>query len=467
MADSPLNRIPSISQLMELRPLKDLAQRASSTAVAAGIKAYLEPYQRRALEAAPALPYASLQSLAADISSWILGERGLARPEVINASGEVLSRNFPVGPLADEVVVQAHARRHDYRLGSAQKDFQEAVEKLLCDLTGAEAVLILKDRPAAIYLTAMSSASRRTVVPRSQMAKTFDRINLPAIMEQLSGLQEVGASNRIDFDELRTDLANQAGRLFWFDRTNFDAPATAAIPSTAEAIAQLTSLGGPLWVDLGVAGLTRDALHEQLGLCSVQEALANGAAVAIAGGGFLFGGPACGLVFGSGEVISALRREPMAAYLQAATTSLAELEACLQVHLSGERVDDRIPVLSLLSTSLENLDLRATRLASQLAHSPWVEAAETRPADVQVLPGCQLMPTRQVVLTRKKNLPPERQSLEFLLETFPGIQCREASEEEIVLDLRAIFPRQDAEVVQKFMTADSSGEGIAAEKCEN
>lgn len=462
MSDSPINRIPSISQLMELRPLKDLAHKVSSSTVAAGVKAYLQPYQKLAMEAAPTLPYASLQSLASEISDWILGEHGLSRPEVINATGQVLGADYPTGPIAEEILVQAHARRHDYRQATAQENYRQAIEQLLCEMTGAEAALIVSDRQAAVYLLAQALSEQKTLVPRSQMSATFDQIAVPKLLEE-AGVQEVGSSNQIDLAALAGEIEGTAEHLLWLDKTNFVASGANVFPSTLEAINALKASGVSLWVTLGVAGLLPDAIHDELGLCSAKQAIEAGAGTVLVGGGFLLGGPGCAIVLGKAACVSKLSSLPIARLLQAPPASLAELEVALRIHQSGERVDDRIPVMSLLSTSEENLDLRATRLVEQLSVSPWIAEAVTSSAEAYVLPGGIKLPSRHVTL---RPTPEGAETLQAHLQGFPTVACWSQTAEEMVLDLRTLFPRNDAQLVSKLVPEDNTNEGVGVGNAE-
>ncbi|PQO48140.1 hypothetical protein [Blastopirellula marina] len=463
MSDSPIHRIPSIAQLMELRPLKDLAHKVSSGAVAAGIRTYLEPYQKMAMEAAPTLPYTSLQGLASEISHWILGKKGQGRPEVINATGHVLGRDFPMGPISEEVVLQAHVRRHEYRLAAAATGFRHEVERLVCELTGAESAIIFKDRDAAIYLLAQHLADFETFVPRAQMSATFDGINLPKILGEVGGVHEIGASNEVDFAELRTALQDKPARLLWLDRSNFDGPGSAAIPATEKAIEALRGGKSECWVDLGIAGLLPDETHAMFSLTSARQAIEAGADVVQVGGGFLLGGPDCAIVLGRKEPLALLRQMALASHLKAGDAALVEMEACLRIHQSGERVDDRLPLLSLLSTPIENLDLRATRLVEQLEISPWIEEATSRPAETLPLPGGVKLATRQVVLQLSEE--GREEALEHL-RSFPAVAWLDEAEGEIVLDMRTIFPRQDSELVAKFVPEDGPCEGSGVESGE-
>ncbi|MFN3153359.1 hypothetical protein [Bremerella sp.] len=462
MSESNVNRIPSISQLMELRPLKDLAHKVSSSTVAEGVKAYLQPYQKMAMEAAPTLPYASLQSLASEISDWILGQKGLSRPEVINATGQVLGADFPAGPIAEEILVQAHARRHEYRQATAQENYRQAIEQLLCELTGAEAALVVSDRQAAFYLLAQALRGHKTAVPRSQMSATFDQVALPKLLEE-AGVQEVGSSNAIDLAALAGEISGKADHLLWLDKTNFAASGSDVFPPTLEAIKGVKASGTTLWAALGVAGLMPDATQQELGLCSAKQALEAGADAVLVGGGFLLGGPACAIVLGKAACVSRLAEHPIAGLLRTPPASLAELEVALRIHQSGDRVDDRIPVMSLLSTSEENLDLRATRLVDQLSISPWIAEAEASPAEGFVLPGGIKLPTRHVTL---KPTAEGAETLYAHLQGFPTVACWSKNAEEVVLDLRTFFPRNDAQLVSKLVPEDNTNEGDVIGKPE-
>ncbi len=98
---------------------------------------------------------------------------------------------------------------------------------------------------------------------------------------------------------------------------------------TAEVgVGELSQLGVPVVADTG-SGL----LHPEPVLPAepdVTTALRDGAALVMASGDKLFGGPQCGLLFGATVIIERLRRHPLARAFRVDKLTLAALEATLR-----------------------------------------------------------------------------------------------------------------------------------------
>ncbi len=119
-----------------------------------------------------------------------------------------------------------------------------------------------------------------------------------------------------------------------------------------------------------------------------------------------------------------------------------------------------MPVLSLISTSLENLRQRAERLAPQIAAmgvaSVEVIASQTFIAGAP-LPG-QAMPTVHLALA------PISRSVEQLAAALrggvPPVVGR-IEGDKLLLDLRSVQPRQDLQLVAAFEALQTAREPIA------
>ena len=107
-----------------------------------------------------------------------------------------------------------------------------------------------------------------------------------------------------------------------------------------------------------------------------------------------------------------------------------------------------MPLLSLLSTSVENLKLRAERLAPQLAAATVIESAEPQ-QDVTYLGGGSV-PGQQIP-TWCVALQPATGSIDQLAHQLrtgtPAIFGR-LQQDHLLLDLRSVFPSQDEQIVE-------------------
>ena len=130
-------------------------------------------------------------------------------------------------------------------------------------------------------------------------------------------------------------------------------------------------------------------------------------------------------------------------------TTLAALVATLLLYRDPAQALERIPLLKLLSTSVENLENRAQRLAPQLAECESIETAEAVPAHSQLGGGSvpeQDIPTWCLAVTPKI---PVDQLAHQLRCGSPSVFGR-IHKDQLLLDLRTVFPRQDQQLVEAF-----------------
>lgn len=123
---------------------------------------------------------------------------------VINATGVVIHTNLGRSILpasASEALVQAGTRYSnlEFDLGTGKRGSRYSlVEKLLCDLTGAEAALVVNNNAAAVLLVLDTFAKgREVIVSRGQLVEIGGSFRIPEVMAKSGAkLVEVGATNR-------------------------------------------------------------------------------------------------------------------------------------------------------------------------------------------------------------------------------------------------------------------------------
>ncbi|MBV8431470.1 MAG: L-seryl-tRNA(Sec) selenium transferase [Solirubrobacterales bacterium] len=290
---------------------------------------------------------------------------------VINATGVIVHTNLGRAPLARAARDAVAAAAEGYStleldLDSGRRGTRHAhVERLLRELTGAEAAIAVNNGPGAVLLAvaALAGPGRGVVVSRGQLVEIGGGFRIPELIAQSgAGLIEVGTTNRTrhaDYEQALASADERPGAILRVHPSNFR-----SLGFVEEvAIEDLCRLGVPVIDDVG-SGVLADvhalpALGEEP---SLRRSVAAGAALVCCSGDKLLGGPQAGLLVGTSAAITQARRHPLARALRIDKLSLAALEATLRLYRDPERARREIPVLAMLAATQEVLAARAARL---------------------------------------------------------------------------------------------------------
>jgi L-seryl-tRNA(Ser) seleniumtransferase len=452
MAPKVLQNLPSVSELLEIQPLRGLVDRLNRNVVVSGVRTALDELRREARSAAGAkLP--DLRELAERIARRIAeGEQPAPRP-VINATGVLLHAGLGSAPLCDGAVEALVAVGRSYAnlefdlASGAPAPREAAVEPLLRLLTGAEAALVVNTPAAALHLAlAALAASGEAVVSRQDMGEV-DGCRLAELAAGAT-LREVGAVHQCRVADYAAAIGPASTALLRVQPTSWRVSGDVERPTTAELVRLGQQHGLPVVVAAGYAALTGD--DEEFSGSAVAQLVADGADIVISSGSDWLGGPQCGLIVGRRELLDRLARHPLARALRVDKLTLAALAATLRAWQEPASVERALPVWQLLHTPLDNLRNRAERLAAQLGARPSFARAEAA-ADEGFLGGHAVPELR--LRSWCVALEPAAQSAEALAESLrlgqPAVVARVAGGR-LLLDLRSVLARQDQEIAQAF-----------------
>jgi L-seryl-tRNA(Ser) seleniumtransferase len=314
-------------------------------------------------------------------------ERGSLR-RVVNATGVILHTNLGRAPLpsaAREAVARAAEGYSNLELDlpTGERGSRHAhVERLLCELTGAEAAIVVNNGAGAVLLAAAALAGpgRGIVVARGQLVEIGGGFRIPEVITQSGArLVEVGTTNRTRIGDYVRALETHAdvGAIMRVHQSNFR---TVGFVEDVRVEA-LCELGVPVIDDVGSGWLASQPaldLVEDGGEPLITVSVAAGAAIVCCSGDKLLGGPQAGLMVGRREAVAAARRHPLARALRIDKLSLAALEATLRLYRDPERARKEIPVLAMLAAEEEMLAARAARLASAIGERAHVTRAAAK-----------------------------------------------------------------------------------------
>jgi L-seryl-tRNA(Ser) seleniumtransferase len=454
MSPNPLRNLPSVHELLENPAVRSLLDRINRNAAVSTVKTVLDEVRREVQTAAADWTLPSAGDLAERIARRILeGEPSSLRP-VINATGALLGNGLGRAPLADEAIAEMAAVARDYasvewNLTTGQISRRNAaVEGLLCELTGAEAALTVGNNAGATMLAMAALAhDREVLVSRGQLIQ-IGGYRLPEIIAAGGArLREIGTTNYTELNDYSRAIGPSSAALMLIHTGNYAIVGS----STSVTIEELVGLGRrhqlPVIHNLGAGTLIDLQPFGITGQPMIGASIKAGADLVLLSGDKLLGGPQCGIILGRKVLIDQLEHHPMARALRADKLTLAALAATLRLYKNPEKARIDIPLLRLLTTSIENLKNRAERLAPQAAATAAIAQAEAITSVTHLdwgMPPTQELPTWCVAL-RPASMTLERLAAVLRMGATPVVGRLE--EDRLLLDLRSVFPRQDMQLI--------------------
>jgi L-seryl-tRNA(Ser) seleniumtransferase len=323
------------------------------------------------------------------------------------------------------------------------------VEELLCRLTGAEAALAVNNNAGAVLLGLSALASGRDVViSRGQLVEIGGGFRIPEIMaESGANLVEVGTTNRTYLADYEAAITDRTAAVLRVHSSNFRIVGFSASPSLEELVRLARERRLLLLDDLG-SGCLLDTVQFGLGKePTVQESLDAGADLVFFSGDKLLGGPQAGVVAGRKELVSLLKRRPLARALRLDKAALASMQATLIHYVKGEALQ-KIPIWRMIAMAKAQIEERATRWADTLGSPAAVMEGrsmvgggslpeESLPTALLALPGDSL---DLDALSRRLRL------------VKPPVIAR-IERDRLLLDPRTVDPRDDDTLISTLKSA--------------
>ncbi|HEY7633679.1 MAG TPA: L-seryl-tRNA(Sec) selenium transferase [Thermoleophilaceae bacterium] len=360
---------PELNELLRALPSVDeLAARLEGVPHARAVAA-----ARAAIDArrtALAAGDAGEADLEAAAHEWLAQSDRPSLRGVLNATGVIVHTNLGRAPLARAASAAAAEAGHgysnlEYDLERGERGSRQThAESLLCELTGAEAALVVNNCAAAVLLAAAAlAADRDLVVSRGQLVEIGGSFRVPDVVAQSGArLVEVGTTNRTRLADYERAIGPDTGALLRAHQSNFR---TVGFVEDVE-IEELCGLGVPVIDDVG-SGALAERVPELADEPPVKRSVAAGCAVTCFSGDKLLGGPQAGLMVGTREAIDLCRKHPLARALRIDKLSLAALGATLRLYRDPAGALREVPVLRMLTAGEEELGARAELMRATLA----------------------------------------------------------------------------------------------------
>lgn len=323
---------------------------------------------------------------------------------LVNATGVIIHTNLGRAPLSTAAQAAMLAVAQDYSplefdMQSGQRGKRGAhVEQLLCEITGAEAALIVNNCAfATVLMLGALAMGKGVLISRGQLVEIGGGFRVPDVMKQSGAtLIEVGTTNRVhrrDYEDALEDgrqttddgrstedfAGTTVGAILRVHSSNFKIigftsevsleelveVAHAQSPHAPRAPLHPLRLAPYVLDDLGSGALYDTA---QFGLShepTVQESVHAGADVVAFSGDKLLGGPQAGILVGKREAIEHCRKHPLARAFRADKFTLAALGATLLHYARGE-AQRAVPIVRMMALTKDAIRARAERMREVL-----------------------------------------------------------------------------------------------------
>jgi L-seryl-tRNA(Ser) seleniumtransferase len=404
---------------------------------------------------------------------------------LINGTGILVHTNFGRSPLGPAVIdtlstIAASYNNLEYALIEGARGGRAAyLEQALALLCAAEAstvvnnnaaalVLILRHfcRPGAAYRKHGARGRHRrppayqneVIISRGELLQIGGGFRIPDILETSGArLREIGATNKTSLEDYASAIGPETAMILKVHRSNFFMEGFVDSPSGEEIAALARRKRVPFVEDLGSGAMMETQTvpgleHEP----TCAEVIRHGADLVCFSGDKLLGGPQAGIIAGKAKMIATLKRDPFFRALRCDKLILSALEATADIYLrAGSNQESSqqgnmwfagVPVIEMMHLSNRDLLSRAEQIVSSLEGSPITAHVGQGRARI----GGGTLP-RSVIASVTIDLTHHGMKPQEIVQRLrehgvPVIGYIEQSK--VKIDLRTVFPRQDAELVK-------------------
>ncbi|MEW5820814.1 MAG: L-seryl-tRNA(Sec) selenium transferase [Cyanobacteriota bacterium] len=305
----------------------------------------------------------------------------LSLKPVINATGIVLNQYLGRAPLSEEIIshivnTSVGYCNLDYDLTRGTKiNRLFLLNKLICQITGAESAIVVNNNAAALLLIANTFAKdKEIVISRGEIVEIEDEFRITDIIYAAnSELVEVGTTNRSLLKDYQTSISENTSIILKVHTSSYyikgytskvELFALVDLAKTKNLLS-VVDIGTGLLIDLSKYGLPYEP--------TIDKTLKTGVDLITFSGDKLFGGPQAGIILGKKEYIDQLAKNPIIRTLRPDKFTLSALEATLQVYLNPEKSIENIPTLKMLTKKIIEIENDANLIYEEIKHFYTIE----------------------------------------------------------------------------------------------
>jgi L-seryl-tRNA(Ser) seleniumtransferase len=454
--------MPSVDELLQLPGAAKLCSEIDRGFVVDITRQVLSQLRREIAACEVPADSVSLAALEERIVHTVQQELAPSLQPVINASGVILHTNLGRAPLPAQLIEELRrtATQYtnlEYNLAAGSRGKRDVhTDRLLQRLTGAESAVVVNNCAAAVLLTLAALArGGEVIVSRGELIEIGDGFRIPEIMEQSGAvLREVGTTNRTRLADYEHAINEKTRVLLRVHPSNFQVTGFTEKPGVVELVALGQRANLPVVEDLG-SGCLVDLSAHGISEPTARESISSGFSLVLFSGDKLLGGPQAGIIAGQKELVAKVRRHPLFRALRVDKLTITALECTLRAYLRADW--NALPSQRMIRLTTSEIYERATNFVRALQPLVANADAELEIADGASLVGggstpAQSLPTKVIRISSARHS--VRQLEARLRCPSAGIPVIARIEENrLLLDLRTVFPEQDASLRESLVAA--------------
>ena len=411
-----LRSLPAVDELLRQEAISEAVETYPRTLVVRAIRNVLDRMRQAILNGNLDIDSQGFEqaNVIREIVAEIQDLASFTLRRVINGTGIIVHTNLGRSLLCQDALDRLQLigsgysnLEYDLEAGKRGSRYVHA-EAILCEITGAEAALVVNNNAGAVVLVLNTLAQgKEVVVSRGQLVEIGGSFRIPDIMSRSGAcLREVGCTNRTHLSDYEDAIGPETALLLDVHASNYQIVGFTAEVGLEElvelgrkhAVPVMQDLGSGCFVDVTAFGLQGEPL--------VQDTVRSGADVITFSGDKLLGGTQAGIIVGKKEFIAELRRNPLTRALRVDKLTLAALEATLRLYRDQDTAIQAIPTLNMIATDQKTLVDRANVLVKAL-RATIPESIEVTTMDGSSMVGggalpTQTLPTKLVAISSKE-----------------------------------------------------------------
>jgi L-seryl-tRNA(Ser) seleniumtransferase len=370
---SPYQSLPSVERILSDQRVQHLVESYSRQVVVELVRGSLDS-ARKSITDGGGPP--GFDELVKSIEAQAAGRWRPWPTHVINATGVILHTNLGRAPLSRESIEAMQRIAGGYSdleldLTTGRRGSRQAhIGSLVCQVTGADAAIVVNNNASAVMLgLAAIATGKEVIVSRGEAVEIGGGFRIPDVLRQSGAtLVEVGTTNRTYARDFEAAITGNTGAILSVHASNFRVMGFTHAPNISELVAIGQKHGVPVLHDLG-SGCLLDTT--QFGLAHEpmpQDSIKAGVGLGFFSGDKLLGGPQAGVIAGKRELVDIVARHPLARAVRIDKLSMAALAATV-LHYIREEAIEKIPIWRMIAIPADEVESRANRWQQVLGGS--------------------------------------------------------------------------------------------------